>query len=311
VAGTHFEACGIGLELVASDAHPPFGPTTLVGNVVGCRFDQCTVAIRQFAESALPAWSALTDLKAESCSITNCGTAIDGSGPNLVGLGSCTLADNLTGIKSGLAYLTLANTIVWNHAFYAFDPTDVLACSYSNTPFALPGPGNLSVEPLFVNAALGDYHLRSDSPLIDAGDPASAAGGLDFDYDPRICDGAWTGLARVDIGADEFDLVRLQASGSSGLGKSIALKVEAPPGALAACFISGATGDLALGALGSLLVNPAQAALLGMGTAPLTSMVHIPNDPLLIGVTAHAQGYGKDPVGPGASLGNRITLLVK
>jgi len=311
VAGTRFEACGIGLELIAYDAHPPFGPTALAANAVGCVFEQCTVAVRQFAESALPVWSALTDLKADSCRITNCGTAIDGSGPNLVGLSGCTLADNLTGIKSGLGYMTLSNTIVWNHAFFAFDPTDVLLSIYSNTPFGLPGPGNLSVDPLFVNAALGDYHLRADSPLIDAGDPGHTAGGLDLDYDPRICDGSWMGLARIDIGADEFDRVRLQASGSANLGASIALKVEAPPGALAACFLSGAAGDLALGALGSLLVNPDQAALLGTGMAPLTTFLNIPNDPLLLGVTAYAQGYGRDLVGPGASLSNRITLFVK
>jgi len=38
---------------------------------------------------------------------------------------------------------------------------------------ALPGEGNINLDPLFVNAANGDYHLSRGSPCIDAGDPNS------------------------------------------------------------------------------------------------------------------------------------------
>jgi hypothetical protein len=34
------------------------------------------------------------------------------------------------------------------------------------------GPGNVSVDPMFVDPVAGDFHLRPGSPLIDAGDPA-------------------------------------------------------------------------------------------------------------------------------------------
>jgi hypothetical protein len=70
--------------------------------------------------------------------------------------------------------------------------------TYSNVEGGFDGVGNTDKDPRFVNAAAGDYHLAGDSPLIDAGDPASAHEGLaDLDGDPRLI-----GLA-VDIGADE------------------------------------------------------------------------------------------------------------
>lgn len=59
-----------------------------------------------------------------------------------------------------------------------------------------PGANDISMDPLFVNAAGGDLHLQPGSPCIDAGGFASHAA-LDMDGEPRPM-----GLA-PDIGADE------------------------------------------------------------------------------------------------------------
>ena len=60
--------------------------------------------------------------------------------------------------------------------------------------------GNICQDPLFVDAQAGDYHLRMESPCIDAGDPGfePPLGQTDLDGDSRI----WG--AFVDIGADEY-----------------------------------------------------------------------------------------------------------
>src|SRR5262249_26451248 len=46
---------------------------------------------------------------------------------------------------------------------------------------------NLSVDPLFVNAAGGDFHLQASSPVIDKGtSTAPSLPSTDFDGNPRI-----------------------------------------------------------------------------------------------------------------------------
>lgn len=58
----------------------------------------------------------------------------------------------------------------------------------------VPVPGTLNVDPLFVDASAGDYHLQPDSPAIDVADGGPA---VDLDGDPRPQG------ARFDLGADE------------------------------------------------------------------------------------------------------------
>ena len=88
--------------------------------------------------------------------------------------------------------------------------TSTPTITYSDVAGGYPGTGNINVDPLFIdpNGLDGisgttddeDYslHLSSNSPCINAGDPAgSYTGQVDLDGQPRVAYG------RVDIGVDE------------------------------------------------------------------------------------------------------------
>ncbi len=70
------------------------------------------------------------------------------------------------------------------------------AIRYSSVTGISSGVGNISVEPVFVNANTGDYHLAVGSPGIDIADPSSPTT-VDIDGDARP---SGTGY---DMGADE------------------------------------------------------------------------------------------------------------
>ena len=69
---------------------------------------------------------------------------------------------------------SLINSILWNDSpqeIYIFSGS--VTVTYSDIEDGWAGTGNIDSDPLFVNPAIGDYHLQSTSPCIDAGDPAS------------------------------------------------------------------------------------------------------------------------------------------
>jgi hypothetical protein len=72
---------------------------------------------------------------------------------------------------------------------------------------------NLTADPQFVNAAANNYHLKSASPAIDAGDNSVLQTFLamtgfaftkDFDGNPRVQDATHKGTAIIDMGAYEY-----------------------------------------------------------------------------------------------------------
>jgi hypothetical protein len=131
-----------------------------------------------------------------SCVITDNTANHDGGGllfKTATGvMNNCTVCGNTAGDNGGIgntsSALRLTNSIVWENSLPEIraESGGRNTVRYSNIKGGYPGTGNIDVDPLFVDAAAGDFHLQPISPCIDAGDPAS----------PLDPDGT-----RVDMGA--------------------------------------------------------------------------------------------------------------
>jgi hypothetical protein len=105
----------------------------------------------------------------------------------------------------GIAFYTdrPEQALVILNSILAFNGIDDLSCvggtcsvTYSDVQEGFAGSGNISADPQFVDRSSGDYHLRGNSPAIDAG-TSEGAPATDFEGDPRP-------VGAVDMGADEF-----------------------------------------------------------------------------------------------------------
>jgi len=112
----------------------------------------------------------------------------------------------------------ITNCIIWDSGDQIWNnDNSAIIIAYSNIQGGWPGEGNIDYEPLFVDPGYwdpngtpadvnddfwidGDYHLLSDSPCIDTGDPNYIVkpDETDLDGNPRVIGG------RIDMGAYEY-----------------------------------------------------------------------------------------------------------
>jgi hypothetical protein len=121
-------------------------------------------------------------------------------------------ANLLNSIVAGVQFSLLRNEAVG-------DDTDLTLryTSYDSSKASLGGFGtgsdtfqnNLNSAPDsgFVNGPSGDYRLRPDSVLVDAGSPVAPTSETDFRGLPRVRDGDADGSSLADIGAFEYQRV--------------------------------------------------------------------------------------------------------
>jgi uncharacterized repeat protein (TIGR01451 family) len=140
------------------------------------------------------------------------------------------------------------NTILWgNGADGAGDPRNNLECpqncsvTYGDVGGGWPGSGNLDSDPSFQDRAGGDYHLRFDSPAVDAGDPAGAqpagpAPLTDLEGDTRpLGAGVDLGMDEVNaLGASSFTVDAAVAAPGERLAYSLLITTSATTATLSA-----------------------------------------------------------------------------
>jgi predicted outer membrane repeat protein len=130
-------------------------------------------------------------------------------------------------------YRTISNCIIRQNSTPQLP--SILNVIYSNIEGGYPGTGNIDIDPQFVNAGAGNFHLTCSSPCIDAGDPASPLdpdytradmgayyyhhmnGSGDANYDCQVMGADVTYLVRYfkGIGAAPYPLWRGDASGDT------------------------------------------------------------------------------------------------
>lgn len=207
---------------------------------------------------------------------------------------------------SSLAY-EVSHNICWgngNGSVSDFDlSVSAVGFAYDNiigTSSLIGSNGNVSVDPLFIDAAQGDYRLSANSPAVDAiSDPPS---GSDVYGVPRLIDGNLDSVIRSDIGAIEHRPLWCAAEVSAGSMLSMQLFSPAPGsarvfGSRQAAFTTPLTtpfGDLYVSrvhhvAFGAVSTGP---------QLPGVMTVQIPPYPSLIGTRITFQALTTTNSGP-------------
>jgi probable HAF family extracellular repeat protein/parallel beta-helix repeat protein len=178
----------------------------------------------------------ITNCTVSGNSATNDGGGVFSSQSSSPTITNSTFSGNLAGLRGGgiacytSSAMTVVNSILWGNMagegpeVYLYDAGSSIAISYSDIdPSLITGPGNITLSdniaeiPLFVSpvsaaaapTSVGDFHLQSDSPCIDAGmDDTVAYPTLpidDVEGNPRPWDGPdQDDIATRDMGSDEY-----------------------------------------------------------------------------------------------------------
>lgn len=152
------------------------------------------------------------------------GAGILASGNSYLNIQNCTIADNFASEEGCAIYCTqhidllLINSILRNDPsneiyYYGQSSSDWFISAYSNIYGNIESldfsgtailhwlDGNMDVDPLFEDAAGGNYHLSGDSPCIDAGTAYYCLGTIEL---INLNDDQYINIA-PDMGAYEYD----------------------------------------------------------------------------------------------------------
>jgi len=126
-----------------------------------------------------------------------------------------------------------------------------------------------------------------------------------------VLDGDLDLAARADIGFDEHNVTRLVVAPTGAVGGLVPFSIDTDVPLTACLGASLGTADLALGGLGSLLIDPGGSFALGCSSTTWSGGIPVPGTPALAGTIVHLQAIGYDPSTTAGSLSNRRTVTLQ
>jgi hypothetical protein len=200
-------------------------------------------------------------------------------------------------------------------AFTNYDPGYtplVQGCEIGDGDFAGVN-GNFAADPLFVDAAAGDWRLRFGSPCVDTAYNAPPTGTLDVAGRPRDVDGDLNTSELADRGAHEFR--PLEIVGTAQLGTVLQWRLWGPPGN--PCTLYWTRSDIASSPsstpFGDLDLETALVRVFRVTTAgaPTVLQRQIPNVSALVGQTFAFQSLTDNVAAPnGKAYSNAVQITI-
>ncbi|MDD2597686.1 MAG: MBG domain-containing protein [Kiritimatiellae bacterium] len=141
---------------------------------------------------------------------------------------NCTLVNNVGNYAGGVCLDyggTVVNSIFWGNLAKKANNVGYIRNGLVQNSCAPDGitegvDGCITSDPMFVDAANGDYRLLPDSPCINAGDNSLAPAGTDLAGNPRIA------FSTVDMGAYEMTHWLNPARGPTVGGNTVTITID-------------------------------------------------------------------------------------